>query len=157
MASQLRAYLTLSRGATVRFTPDFLAVVGMVLSMVGLYAIVNQAATLRRFEIGVRTALGATRGSIMRMIVRHSLKIVGIGCGVGCIVTVALMRVLQSVLADRTFSSPVALLLVIAALTVVSAGPMGHEGRSGDRTSSGLKNCNRHERTLVWLFPGGLS
>ena len=56
----------------------------VLLAAIGLYGVIAQSVSERRQEIGVRMALGATAGQILRLFLRHGLIVVavGIGCGV---------------------------------------------------------------------------
>lgn len=76
-----------------------LSALGLVLAMTGLYAVVNHAAKRRRFEFGVRIALGATSGVIMRLILRQGLSVVAAGCAVGGVLAFVLARILSPLVA----------------------------------------------------------
>jgi putative ABC transport system permease protein len=56
---------------------------GLTLAVIGLYGVISYTVGRRVHEIGLRMALGATRGTIFKMIYRQSLAILGIGLGVG--------------------------------------------------------------------------
>jgi ABC-type antimicrobial peptide transport system permease subunit len=56
---------------------------GMVLAIVGVYGVLSYVVSQKTGEIGVRMALGAQRGDILRLIYRQGLWIVGIGLAVG--------------------------------------------------------------------------
>ena len=60
-----------------------LGALGLVLALVGIYGVVSFAATQRTQEIGVRMALGAQRGDIMRLVVGHGLRLVAAGIAIG--------------------------------------------------------------------------
>ena len=56
---------------------------GLTLAVIGLYGVISYTVGRRVHEIGLRMALGATRGTIFKMIYRQSIVIVGVGLGVG--------------------------------------------------------------------------
>jgi putative ABC transport system permease protein len=64
----------------------FFSMVGLLLAAVGLYGVVNYAAVRRTREIGIRIALGARPGEIMRLILSNTTAFVllGVGLGIGC-------------------------------------------------------------------------
>jgi predicted permease len=55
----------------------------LVLAAVGLYGMLAWAVTQRRHEIGIRVALGATRGSVMKMILRQGMTLTLLGVALG--------------------------------------------------------------------------
>ena len=65
----------------------------LLLSAAGISAMMSFAVTRRQREIGVRTALGATRGRIMSSIFRRSIAQLAVGVGVGSVVAVLLDRI----------------------------------------------------------------
>jgi len=65
---------------------------GLTLAVIGLYGVVSYAVGRRIHEIGLRIALGATRGSVFRMIYRQSLVIITIGLGFGLALALLVAR-----------------------------------------------------------------
>jgi hypothetical protein len=61
----------------------FFALTGLVLAVVGLYGLIAFMTTQRTHEIGLRMALGATRGNILRLIANEGLRMVLVGLAVG--------------------------------------------------------------------------
>ena len=55
----------------------------MILAAVGIYGLVSYSVTQRTYEIGVRMAIGATKGSVVAMILMQSLKVAALGIGTG--------------------------------------------------------------------------
>jgi putative ABC transport system permease protein len=60
-----------------------MGILGLILAVVGVYSVVSYAAAQRTHEIGIRMALGAEPRDILRMVLRESLGVVGIGLGIG--------------------------------------------------------------------------
>jgi len=70
----------------------------LLLSCMGIYGVVSWSVARRRTEIGVRIALGATRGNVRRMMVAHGLRPVLAGLALGIGAALASGRVLSSML-----------------------------------------------------------
>jgi ABC-type antimicrobial peptide transport system permease subunit len=82
------------------------AVLALVLASVGLYGVLGYAVTRRTAETAIRLALGATRGTVVRSVLRESIGIVAIGIGIGIPASLLLTRVLGSLLFGVTPSDP---------------------------------------------------
>jgi hypothetical protein len=94
-----------------------MGVLGLLLAAVGLYGMMAYSVARRVQEIGVRLALGATRGDIARMILRESAILVGIGLAIGLAAALLVMRPLAMFLVPGlTTSDPATLLAVVAVL-----------------------------------------
>lgn len=76
----------------------FFALTGLVLAVVGLYGVMAFLVAQRTQEIGVRMALGAGRGDILRLVMGRSLRLIVWGAGVGLVAALAASRVLASLL-----------------------------------------------------------
>jgi putative ABC transport system permease protein len=74
------------------------AAVALALAMVGIYGIITYTVAQRTREIGVRMALGAEAGVVVRSMVRAALLLAGVGLGVGLMLAVAGSRLLASLL-----------------------------------------------------------
>jgi len=97
-----------------------LAVIGLVLSSVGLYAVMAYSVTQRTHEIGVRMALGAQRRQVSWLILQRGLTQVAIGLTVGLAVSVALRRVLPGGREGISAHDPAALAAIVLLLIAVS-------------------------------------
>jgi putative ABC transport system permease protein len=96
------------------------AALALLLAAVGLYGVLAQGVIQRRRDIGVRLALGAGRGQILRMVVGEGLTMAAIGAAVGLTLALAGSRVLSSVLFGVSALDPVTLLGVPAALLALA-------------------------------------
>ncbi|HKW02869.1 MAG TPA: ABC transporter permease [Vicinamibacterales bacterium] len=92
----------------------------VVLAAVGLYGLMSYGVARRRNEIGVRVALGATRGRIVRMIVRETVVLVAIGVAVGIGLAIWSARAAEALLYGLTPSDPWTLSTGVTALAVVA-------------------------------------
>ncbi len=71
---------------------------GLVLASVGVYGVVSYSVSQRTQEIGIRTALGAQRSSVLRMVLKQGMSMAAIGTAVGIALSFLLFRGLSSVL-----------------------------------------------------------
>ena len=101
-----------------RFTVA-LGLLGLVLALVGVYSVISYAAAQRTHEIGVRMALGADRGDILKMVVRQGFVLVGAGLFIGLVLTFIAGRGIGSLLVGVTPKDPVTLIAVVLLLAVV--------------------------------------
>ena len=95
-------------------------VIALVLSSVGLYAVMAYAVTQRTPEIGVRMALGAQAGQVRWMVLRLGLVQLGIGLTLGIGGAFLLSRAIERSLVGVTPSDPATFLGITALLTVVA-------------------------------------
>jgi predicted permease len=75
-----------------------LGTLGLVLSVVGVYGVLSYVVSQRTSEIGVRMALGAGRGDILRIVYRQGLWIVGIGLALGLGASFGVAHLLRSLI-----------------------------------------------------------
>ena len=98
------------------------AVLALILAALGLYGVISFSARQRTREIGVRVALGASNGDVLRLILGQGLLVAGIGIVLGLAASVALTRVVSSYLVGVsatdaiTFIGVPLLLLGVAAI-----------------------------------------
>lgn len=96
------------------------AALALLLSAVGLYAVVAVAGAARRREFGVRSALGARTAGLLGLVLRDGLRQVLAGLVLGLLAALALSRVLQAYLAGVSASDPLVLLAVVGVLATVA-------------------------------------
>jgi ABC-type antimicrobial peptide transport system permease subunit len=101
-----------------RFTV-VLGLLGLVLAVVGVYSVISYAASQKTHEIGVRMALGAGRGDILKMILRQGFVLIGAGLLAGLVLTFVAARGIVSLLVGVSPSDPVTLISVALLLAAV--------------------------------------
>jgi len=101
-----------------------LAGLAILLTGVGLFAVQSYRVRERTKELGIRIAIGATRSSIARLILRESLKLALIGTVLGLVLTITIVRLLTSLVYAIHPNDPVTFVTVtvsVAALSVLAA------------------------------------
>jgi hypothetical protein len=106
----------------------------LLLACVGIYGVVSYLAAQRTKEIGVRMALGATRGDITRLFVRWAMVPAAIGLAAGTVVSLAANRLLRSQLygvqPDDLRLYLASLLVLLAPLLVATLRPAIRAGKT---------------------------
>ena len=105
-----------------RFTMVLLSTfagLALVLTIVGLYGVMMYSVSRRTREIGVRMALGAQRGSVLKMILRDAAILLLVGISIGVIAALASASVLKSMLYGTGARDPFVMASVCAALAIV--------------------------------------
>jgi predicted permease len=97
------------------------SILAMLLASVGLYAVMTYAVRRRAGEIGLRSALGARRGDILRLVLSGALRLVAAGMLVGVPVALAMGRVLRTQLYNVDAVDGLSVLLALAVLGVSAA------------------------------------
>lgn len=93
----------------------------LILSALGIYGVNAYAVAQRRNEIGVRMALGATRGAVLRYVIGQGLLPTGIGIGIGLIGAIAAALSLKSFLIGTGPADPLAFVGAAVLLALVAA------------------------------------
>jgi len=96
------------------------AACALLLAAIGTYGVVSYSAAQRTYEIGVRVALGATRGDILGLVLGHSLRLVLLGLGAGIVAALLLGRTLSSFLYGVSAKDPVTFAVVVLLMFVTA-------------------------------------
>jgi macrolide transport system ATP-binding/permease protein len=97
-----------------------MGLLGLVLAVVGVYSVASYAAAQRTQEIGIRMAIGATPGDILKMVLRQGLGIIAIGLLVGLAAAFAGTRLLADLFYGVKPSDPVTFAAVATLLLAVA-------------------------------------
>jgi putative ABC transport system permease protein len=92
----------------------------LLLASIGLYGVLSYSVTQRSREIGLRMALGASAGSVTRMVVRHGVTLTGIGLLIGLIGSWASTRALKNLLYGVSSTDPLTFAAVGVVLTLIA-------------------------------------
>jgi ABC-type antimicrobial peptide transport system permease subunit len=96
------------------------ATLALAMACLGLYGVVSYAVTARKRELSVRLALGATRGSVLRLVLGHGARLVLVGITVGLILAFFAVRILATLLYGVQPGDPGTFAIVGVGLAVVA-------------------------------------
>ena len=102
-------------------TSQTIPVCALLLAMIGLYGVMSYNVTRRRNEIGIRMALGAEPGRVLRMVMGEVGLLIGVGLALGLALTLATTRLVASFLYGMTPRDPMTLSLAVALLAAMAA------------------------------------
>ena len=112
---------------------SLLGVLSLALAAAGLYGVVSYMVTMRRKEIGIRMALGAAGGSVLRLVIRQSIVPVLAGCVLGAVGAGIIAKVTRSQLYGVSPMDPIAfggaMLMLLAVMVVASLAPARRASR----------------------------
>jgi macrolide transport system ATP-binding/permease protein len=92
------------------------AIVALLIACVGLYGTVSYNVARRTGEIGIRMALGAQRGGVVRMVLREVLVLAGVGLAISLATALAASKFVESFLYGIKSNDPFALVGAVAIL-----------------------------------------
>lgn len=118
MEQRMAATLDTSRFNTMLLV--LLGIIGLILAGVGIYGVISYFASQRTSEIGIRMALGASRGSVLKLVVSQAAVPVLIGVAAGAVCATFAARVLASQLVNVRPTDPFTFATVAAVLLVVA-------------------------------------
>jgi predicted permease len=96
------------------------ALLALVLACVGLYGVISYLVNQRTHEIGIRIALGAQRGEVLRLVLDEGLRMAMVGAVFGVLAALAMTRLVASQLFGVTAHDPLTFVVVALLLVVVA-------------------------------------
>ena len=109
--------------APQRFTTALMAgfaALAALLAAIGIYGVMSYAVAERTREIGVRMALGAPTGNVMRMVLKHGMALAGAGAMIGLAASFALTSVISGLLFGVQATDPATLVAITLLLLLVA-------------------------------------
>jgi putative ABC transport system permease protein len=106
-----------------RFRTVLLAVfagIALVLAAVGIFGVMAYSVAQRTRELGLRIALGASRGRVLQLVLAHGVRLTLVGVAIGLAATFLLTRYVSSLLFNVPAYDPMTLVGVVAALIAIS-------------------------------------
>jgi putative ABC transport system permease protein len=94
--------------------------VALLLAAIGIYGVMSYAVSRRRHEIGIRMALGARRGEVLRLVVRQGMSAVVIGGVVGLVAALLLTRLMTRLLWGVAATDPITFIAVVLVLALAA-------------------------------------
>jgi ABC-type antimicrobial peptide transport system permease subunit len=97
-----------------------LALLGVLLASVGLYAAISNNVNRRAHEIGVRMSVGARPRNILALVMRQTAWLVGAGCAAGLLAAFAAARIFSAMLYKVSPADPAAVIVSLLAIASVA-------------------------------------
>jgi putative ABC transport system permease protein len=107
--------------------------VAVLLASIGIYGVMAYAVSQRTHEMGVRMALGAAPGNVLRLVVNEGLRLALIGVGLGLAASIGLMPLTRGLLFGVRFSDPEIYFIVITVFLAVALVACYIPGRRATR------------------------
>ena len=97
------------------------AAFALLLAAIGIYGVMAYSVAARTQEIGIRMSLGANPNDILKLVVRQGMRLALIGVAIGLAASLALTRLIGTLLFEVSASNPLAFAIAAAALTATAA------------------------------------
>ncbi len=94
--------------------------IALLLSAAGIYGVTAYSVTQRTHEFGIRMALGAQVGDVLRMIIKQGLLLISVGIAIGLLAAFVLTRLLRTLLFGVSVTDPLTFVVISLLLTAVA-------------------------------------
>jgi putative ABC transport system permease protein len=94
--------------------------IAMLLAVIGIYGVMSYSVSQRTHEIGIRMALGAQQGDVVRRVLRHGFTLAVIGIAIGGAASVGMTRSMATLLHEVSPTDPLTFALVTVLLALVA-------------------------------------
>ena len=111
---------SLSRRRFSMFLLTIFAVIALLLAAIGIYGVISYSVSQRVHEIGIRMALGAQAGDILRLVIGQGMRLVGVGIAIGLAASLALTRLIDSLIFGVRRTDPMTFAMIVLLLALVA-------------------------------------
>ncbi|HSE98289.1 MAG TPA: FtsX-like permease family protein, partial [Blastocatellia bacterium] len=112
---------SLARERFIAQLASFFSIFALLLACIGLYGMTAYSVTMRTSEMGIRMALGAQAGDVIKLVMRETMLLVTIGVAIGLGAALATTRLISSMLFGLTPNDPLTIGLAALVLSAVAA------------------------------------
>jgi len=96
------------------------SVVALVLAVIGVHGVMSKLVSQRTHELGVRVALGAEPGSVLRLVLAQGVRLTAIGIGCGLLMSLGLGRILRRFVIGISATDAASYTIAVGAIFVVA-------------------------------------
>ncbi len=93
---------------------------GLILTLTGIYGVISYTVTQQTQEIGIRMALGAKAGDVLKLVMSRGLRLALFGVSLGVLAALGLTRLMKSLLFNVSTTEPLTFILIAMLLTVAA-------------------------------------